>query len=70
MGMFQLMTTNEENGDDVMETRGDYETLDDAIEAAVKANLDLNAAMIEKDGGQHSVNGWMMVRIAGGDCKG
>ncbi len=49
-----------------METTGEYSSLDEAIEAAIKSDLDLAVAMIEKSGGQHSVNDWISFRIAGG----
>jgi hypothetical protein len=49
-----------------METTGEYSSLDEAIEAAIKSDLDLAVAMIEKSGGQHSVNDWINFRIAGG----
>jgi hypothetical protein len=51
-----------------MEAKGAYSTLDAAIEAAIRADLDLEAAVIEKSGGRHSVNDWIACRIAGGLC--
>jgi hypothetical protein len=51
-----------------MEAKGVYSTLDEAIEAAIRADLDLEAAVIEKNGGRHSVNGWIACRVAGGLC--
>jgi hypothetical protein len=51
-----------------MEAKAVYSTLDEAIEAAIRADLDLEAAVIEKNGGRHSVNGWIACRIAGGLC--
>ncbi len=50
-----------------MEERGQFTTLDDAIAAALRADLDLATAIIEKNGGQHSVNDWITFRIAGGN---
>jgi hypothetical protein len=52
---------------DAMEERGQFTTLDDAIAAALRADLDLATAIIEKNGGQHSVNDWITFRIAGGN---
>jgi hypothetical protein len=51
-----------------MEAKGVYSTLDEAIEAAIRADVDLEAAVIEKNGARHSVNGWIACRIAGGLC--
>jgi hypothetical protein len=45
-----------------------YSTLDDAIDAAIKAGLDLGTAVIEKNGVRGSVNDWIACRIAGGLC--
>lgn len=51
-----------------MEGKGAYPTLDEAIEAALRADLDLDSAIIEKNGGRHTVNNWIACRIAGGLC--
>jgi hypothetical protein len=51
---------------DGFEARGEYSTLDQAIEAALKADMDLAVAIIEKNGCRHSVNDWIIFRIAGG----
>jgi hypothetical protein len=51
---------------DGFEARGKYSTLDEAIEAALKADLDLATALIEKNGSRHSVNDWITFRVAGG----
>jgi hypothetical protein len=51
-----------------MEVKRAYSTLDDAIDAAIQADLDLGAAVIEKNGIRSSVNGWIACRIAGGLC--
>jgi hypothetical protein len=45
-----------------------YSTLDEAIDAAILADLDLETAIIEKNGGRHSVKAWIACRIAGGLC--
>jgi hypothetical protein len=52
-----------------MEVVGAYPKLEEAIEAAIKADLDLDSAFIEKSGGRHSVNDWIACHIAGGLCK-
>ena len=49
-------------------TKGEYATLDDAIEAAIKSDLDLEASFIERDCVLHSVNHWIACRVAGGLC--
>jgi hypothetical protein len=51
-----------------METKGEYFSLEEAIEAAIQADLDLESAVIEKNGGRHSVNDWIACPIAGGHC--
>jgi hypothetical protein len=51
-----------------MEIQRAYSTLDDAIDAAREADLDLDTAIIEKNGGRHSVKDWIACRIAGGLC--
>jgi hypothetical protein len=76
--MFLLMTahaTAPKNADEgsvlfeEMEVVGAYPKLEEAMEAAIKADLDLDAAFIEKNGGRHSVNDWIACYIAGGHCK-
>lgn len=76
--MFLLMTahaTAVENANEgsllfeEMEVVGAYPNLEEAIEAAIKADLDLDTAFIEKSGGRHSVNDWIACHIAGGHCK-
>jgi hypothetical protein len=52
-----------------MEVLGAYPNLEAAIEAAIKADLDLDTAIIEKNGGRHSVNDWIACYVAGGNCK-
>jgi hypothetical protein len=51
-----------------IEVNRPYSTLDDAIDAAIKAGLDLGTAVIEKNGIRGSVNDWIACRIAGGLC--
>lgn len=52
---------------DALHGRGEYRTLEEAIRAAADAKLDSTTAVIEKNGGgRHTVNDWIMVRIAGG----
>ncbi|HEY6343854.1 MAG TPA: hypothetical protein VIY49_20355 [Bryobacteraceae bacterium] len=51
-----------------MEADRPYSTLDDAIDAAIEAGLDLSTAVIEKNGVRGSVNDWIACRIAGGLC--
>jgi hypothetical protein len=51
-----------------MEAKAVYSTLDEAIEAAIRADLDLEAAVIEKNGARHTVIDWIACRIAGGLC--
>jgi hypothetical protein len=53
---------------DEMEVQRPFSTLDDAIDAAIQADLDLDTAIIEKNGGRHSVKDWIACRIAGGLC--
>ena len=67
--MFSLKTphTTGQSAGDGMKTRGEFRTLDEAIEAAIDANLDLAFAIIEKNGGRHTVNDWISFRIAGGN---
>jgi hypothetical protein len=76
--MFLLMTThatapkNANEGSllfEEMEVVGAYPKLEEAIEAAIKADLDVDTACIEKSGGRHSVNYWSACHIAGGHCK-
>ena len=50
-----------------MEEKAGYATLEGAIIAAIQADLDLSAAMIENNGVLHSVNEWISFRIAGGN---
>jgi hypothetical protein len=52
-----------------MEVLGAYPKLEEAIEAAIKADLDLDTAFIEKNGGRHTVNDWIACYVAGGNCK-
>ncbi len=52
---------------DRIETLGQYSTLDEAIDAAIKSDLNLATAIIEKKGCQHPVNDWISFRIAGGN---
>jgi hypothetical protein len=50
-----------------IQSEGKYPSLDAAIEAALKAGMDLEAVVIEKQNCAHaSVNDWIAVRIAGG----
>ena len=51
---------------DGFEARGEYSTLDEAIDAVLKADLDCATAVIEKNGCRHSVNDWITFRVAGG----
>jgi hypothetical protein len=51
---------------DGLEARGQYSTLDEAIQAALTAGMDLAAAVIEKNGCRHPVNEWITFRITGG----
>lgn len=66
--MFFLKTPHNSGqaASDGMETRGEFRTLDEAIEAAIEADFDLAFAIIEKNGGRHTVNDWISFRIAGG----
>lgn len=61
---------NNEGQADWLETKGEYRTLDEAIDAAIKTDLDLSVAVIEKHGGMHPVNEWIMLKIAGATLKG
>jgi prephenate dehydratase len=51
-----------------MEEKRSYSTIEDAIDAAIEAGLDLGIAVIEKNGVRGSVNDWIACRIAGGLC--
>lgn len=48
---------------------GEFSSLDQAIEAALKGGFDLATAVIEKRGFRHSVNEWISFHIAGGDFR-
>jgi hypothetical protein len=51
-----------------MKAQDAYPSLEAAIAAAIKANIDLDSAVIEKQNGvQAPVNDWIAVRTAGGD---
>ena len=64
-----LLKTPYADGSAIQELKGSYATLEAAIEAAIQIGLDLETAVIEKNGGQHSVNEWINFRVAGGGCE-
>ncbi len=51
------------------ELRGEFSSLAQAIEAALKGGLDLATAIIEKRGCRHSVNDWIAFHVAGGEFR-
>ena len=64
-----LLKTSYADGSAIQELKGSYDTLEAAIDAAIQKGLELDTAVIEKNGGQHSVNEWINFRVAGGACK-
>ena len=64
-----LLKTPYADGSAIQELKGAYPTLEAALEAAIQIGLDLDMAVIEKNGGQHSVDEWINFRVAGGQCK-